>query len=61
MSSEAEKLNEKISAEINKMIDLTNGMKSRICDIERNLLIAQDAFTHAKTLTQNQVDLMVTE
>ena len=59
--SEADKLNEQISVQINKMIDLTSSMKDRICDIERNLLVAQDAFTHAKTLTQDQVDLMVTE
>ncbi len=59
MSSEAEKLNEQISVQINKMIDLTSSMRSRICDIERKLTIAQDALTHAKTLTQDQVDLMV--
>ncbi len=58
---EAEKRDEQIIKNINDMFELTAKIKQGMCDIERNLLIAQDAFTHAKTLTQDKVDLMVTE
>ena len=61
MSSESEKRDEQIINNIRDMFELTAKIKQGMCDIERNLKIAQDAFTHAKTLTQDQVDLMVTE
>ena len=59
--SEVEKRDEQIIKNINDMFELTAKIKQGIFDIERILLIAQDAFIHAKTLTQDQVDLMVTE
>ena len=61
MSSEAEKRDEQIIKNINDMFELTSKIKQGMCDIERNLLVAQDAFIHAKTLTKYQVDLMVTD
>ena len=59
--SESEKRDEQIIKNIADMFDLTKKIKRGMCDIERNLLIAQDAFIHAKTLTQDQIDLMVAE
>lgn len=59
--SKTDDIDEQIIKNINDMVELTEKIKQGMCDIERNLIIAQDAFTHAKTLTQDQVDLMVTE
>ncbi len=59
--SKTDDIDEQIIKNINEMFELTAKIKQGMCDIERNLTIAQDAFTHAKTLTQDQVDLMVTE
>ena len=57
--SEAEKRDEQIIKNIRDMFELTAKIKQGMCDIERNLLIAEDSLAHARTLTQDQVDLMV--
>ena len=59
--SEEDKRDEQIIKNIRDMFELTAKIKKGMYDIERNLLISQDAFTHAKKLTQDQVDLMVTK
>ncbi len=59
--SEEDKRDEQIIKNIHDMFELTAKIKQGMCDIERKLLRAQDALTHAKTLTQDQIDLMVRE
>ena len=59
--SKTDDIDEQIIKNIRDMFELTAKIKQGMCDIERNLTIAQDAFTHAKKLTQDQFDIMVTE